>query len=231
MATYAAPMLIESHYPPGELETATAGRRLGAYVLDSLIGLVTLGLGWLIWFAIVAPRGQSPGKQILGLYIMRSDATRAGGGFTWVREFLVKGILFGGLIATVTLWIGWLLAALWLLWDRDRQCLWDKVTDTHVAYSPQGFIPMTANEMRMSGMEPPSMHPPMAATPTSTAAPAPPAQAAPSTPSMAQPSAEAAAPPSEAVAEQLRELKRLFEEDLITQQEYDERRARLVERL
>ena len=229
MAAYAPPMLVESHYQPGELETATAGRRLGAYVLDVVIFWLAIPiLGWLIWFAIVAPRGQSPGKQILGLYIMRNDATRAGGGFTWVREFLVKWLLFGVLIQGVTAGIGWLIAALWLLWDRDRQCLWDKVTDTHVAYSPQGFCPTTANEMRLSGMEPPSMVRPVPTGPPAVPPAAPPMpQAAPAAPT----APPASAGDGGAIAEQLRELKRLLDEELITQQEYDERRARLVEQL
>ena len=89
---------IESFYPPEELETATPGRRLGGFALDVLffvvLAILTLTIGWWIWFAIVARNGQSPGKQLLGMYIMCEDGSRAGGGYTWLREIVVKWLLF-----------------------------------------------------------------------------------------------------------------------------------------
>lgn len=123
-AAVAQARLIESYY---ELETASPGRRLGGYALDVLLTIVTLFIGWLIWFIIVAPRGQTPGKQLLGMYVMREDGSRAGGWYMWLREFVVKGLVFGVLIATITGGLAWVVAALWCLWDRERQCLWDKV--------------------------------------------------------------------------------------------------------
>lgn len=201
------PMLIESFYPAQELQSATAGRRLGAYALDLVITLLTLYIGWLIWFIIVAPRGQTPGKQLLGLYTMREDGTRAGGGYTWLRELVVKGLLFGLALSAISGGIVWLLAALWLLWDRNRQCLWDKVASTYIAYSPLGFRPMTKDELWVAGA---SLDPHAAA---------------------ATSSATSAAPKTADVAEQLRELKRLYDQDLITWDEYQQRRARLVDRL
>ena len=92
-----APRLIESYYSPDELRTATVLRRLGGSALDILffvLLLLTLTIGWWIWFAIVAPGGQSPGKQLLGMYIVREDSSRAGGGYTWLREIVVKWVLF-----------------------------------------------------------------------------------------------------------------------------------------
>lgn len=147
MAGIAEARLIESFYAPDQIVTAGAGRRLAGYVLDVVLQAVTLYIGWLIGAAIVAARGQTPGKQLLSMYVIREDGTRAGGAFTFfVREVVIKGILFT-IVATITLGVGWLLAALWCLWDRNRQCLWDKVGDTYVAYSSRGFRPLTADEM------------------------------------------------------------------------------------
>lgn len=81
---------------------------------------------------------------------MRADGTRAGGGYTWLREVLVKGVLFGGIISTI-FFPAWLVSAARCLWDKDRQCLWDKVTETYVAWSPQGYRPSTADELRRAG--------------------------------------------------------------------------------
>ena len=138
---------VESWYSGEELVTASSGRRLGGYALDAVIQILTLYIGWLIWAAIVAQRSQTPGKQLLSMYVMRDDGTRSGGAFMYfLRDGVVKGLLFS-LLGALTLGILWLLAALWCIWDRERQCLWDKVSGTYVAYSPRGIRPPTAREM------------------------------------------------------------------------------------
>jgi len=137
-------LFIEQSYPRGELETATQLRRLGAYALDLLIGTVTLYVGWLIWSLAVAQYGQTPGKQLTRLYVMRKDASRAGGWYTILRELLIKHLFFGAVsVAVLPLFT---IAGLWCTWDKERQTLWDKVVTTHVAYSPSGFRPLTAAE-------------------------------------------------------------------------------------
>jgi uncharacterized RDD family membrane protein YckC len=176
-----AAMLIESYYTPDKLVTASPARRLGGYALDVAFAILTLGIGWFVWFCIVAPRGQTPGKQLVGLYIMKADGTRAGGGYTWLREFVIKGLLFG-VLASITLSFVWWLAALWCLWDRERQCLWDKVANTYVAWSPMGYRPPTANELVIAGQPMPERAVPVL--------PAPPA---------AIPAPEASVPPPQEV--------------------------------
>ena len=205
--------LIESYYGADELETASPGRRLGGSLLDGFIVVFTLYIGWIVWFIIVASRGQTPGKQLLGMYIMREDGSRAGGGYTWLREWVVKGLLFG-LISAITLYIAWVVSAAWCLWDSERQCLWDKVTTTYVAHSPRGFHPLTANEMRQRGQMAPGL------APASTRAPELPA-------STAEPAPSAGGD----AAERLRELKSLLDEGVITEEQFEERRAGLVEEL
>ena len=133
---------------------ATRWSRLGAFALDYLIIWLTLGIGWLIWLAIVAPRGQSPGKSLLGLYIVRTNAEQAPTGHVWLREFgwdtalgfvaVVLLALLGAVASsvgeffilwfwlTVLFWAFSFFDAAWLLWDRDRQTLHDKVLGTLV---------------------------------------------------------------------------------------------------
>lgn len=131
-------------YPESHLEqnlsgyqTATPARRLGGNLLDGLIMLLTLLIGWLIWFLIVAPRGQTPGKSLVSTYVVRPDGSRAGGWYMWGREAGVKWILMG-LIDWVALGLAQLIGSLMILWDRDKQCLWDKIVSSYVAYSPNG---------------------------------------------------------------------------------------------
>lgn len=234
---------IESFYAPEQLQTATPGRRLGGWALDGLVAVVTLGVGWLIWFLIVAQRGQTPGKQMLGMYIMREDGSRAGGWYTILREVVVKGLfsLVIGVISGYTTGLGsllWLPAALWCTWDRERQCLWDKVAYTYVAYSPMGYRPATAAELRMQGEQPPAMSggaPPTPAPPSGLmdyphARPGPgedPLERDMSTEALADtPSTR-----DSSAADRLRDLQHLRNEGLITPEEYEERRAAILEDL
>lgn len=119
------------------LRTATPARRLGGSLLDGLLLPLTLFIGWLIWFIIVAPRGQTPGKSLVSTYVLRRDGTRAGGWLMWGREVGVKWFVIG-FIDVFLLGMAQLFAALWILWDRDNQCLWDKIVGSYVVYSPLG---------------------------------------------------------------------------------------------
>ncbi len=51
--------------PPGVMITSP-GARLGAFLLEFVLLIVTLGIGWLIWAAITAGNGQTPAEKVLG---------------------------------------------------------------------------------------------------------------------------------------------------------------------
>ncbi len=256
--------LVEGFYPPEQLQTASPVRRFAAAMWDATFFLVTLGFGWLIALLLLAPRGQTLGKQMVGLYVMREDGSRAGGSYTLLREVIVKGVLFGwglGLLAGMVGDIGvlsfitnaagslaevvgdisvlgfithvaesiasvhsllWLLAALWCVWDRDRQCLWDKVVSTHVAYSPTRWRPPTAAELRLRGKEPPSY----ARRASDRLSPGgfPDGPRAPDVPAVPTTAAERA-------TRRLRELQSLRNAGLITPEKYEEQRARIMDEL
>lgn len=146
--------LIEALYPGGELETATPGRRFGAWLLDGLLVFLTLGIGFLIWSLIAWQKGQTPAKQLLRVYVMREDGSRAGGWYMFLREALIKSVVVA-VITVVTAGLFGGLAAAWCLWDKERQCLWDKFGGSYVAFSPEGYRPLTRAEYRERGQEPP----------------------------------------------------------------------------
>ena len=60
------------------MEPATPLRRLGALLLDGLLFFLTLVVGYIIWWLIVLRRGQTPGKQLLGIRAVRRDGNPAG---------------------------------------------------------------------------------------------------------------------------------------------------------
>ena len=119
----------------GTAELATIGRRLGALVLDGVIGFFTLYIGWIIWSLIVYGRGQTPGKQLVGIYAARVDdpERRLSWSYMFLREFVLKSLLFG-FLGAATSGIVWVLDYLWALWDGSghRQTLHDKVIQSSV---------------------------------------------------------------------------------------------------
>ena len=111
-------------------------RRLGEYLLDGVLMVVTLGIGWVIWALIVFKDGQTPAKQLLGMRaVSLSTMQAANWGTTAIRE-VCRIVL--GYVAAYTV-IGWVLL-MWLLWDRDNQELWDKLMDTVVVNDPDNTL-------------------------------------------------------------------------------------------
>ncbi len=183
----------ETAYEGPDLELASQGRRLGAFVLDVVLFTVTLGIGWLIWLLVVGGRGQSPAKQILGMHVVRADGNRAGLGWMLLREIILKWAVFvvldqvlsladAGVAGVITL-VALALAALWCAWDANRQCLWDKAIQTYVVRVAE------------------------------------------------TPAGARAVSPAERAAENLETLEDLHARGLLTDEEYEERRAREQEQL
>ena len=90
--------------PPGVILSSSM-RRLGAHLLDGLLCFATCFIGWLVWSLIVYGRGQTPGKQLLGMRVaIMTTGTKAGWGRMFVREYLAKfliGVLLGWLVLSL----------------------------------------------------------------------------------------------------------------------------------
>ena len=69
---------------------ASAQHRLGGYLLDIGLALLTLGIGWLIWSLVAWRNGQTPAKQILKLRVVAEEnRTNATWGHMAIRQFLI----------------------------------------------------------------------------------------------------------------------------------------------
>ena len=110
---------------------ASAGARLGSYLLESVLAVVTLGIGWLIWSFIVWGKGTTPGHQILKQYVVNEES---GETFSWgrmaMREILVKQLLCG-LLAIFTFGIFFLVDSLMVTRD-DRKSIHDRISGSVV---------------------------------------------------------------------------------------------------
>ena len=115
---------------PPAVYAAGLGRRVGAWLLDIVLFFLTLVIGYLIWWLIVLGRGQTPGKQLLGIRVVRVDGTPSDWGWTFLREFGVKFFL-AGVIGSIVPFAG-IIDSLWAFWDKDRQAVHDKIMKTVV---------------------------------------------------------------------------------------------------
>jgi len=143
----------------GAHELAGFGGRAGAWLLDILFsvlpilvafgliaggteaagGLLLLaGLAWayLVYFPLTMARGgerngQTWGKQIVGVRVVRDSGQPFDFGSAALREIVLKGLALGIAGAVIPL-IPYLVNYLWPLWDDQNRALHDMVVNTHV---------------------------------------------------------------------------------------------------
>jgi len=110
---------------------ATPAVRLGSYLLDFLLLVVTLAIGWIIWSLIVWSKGTTPGHQVLRLYIVDEKSGKTA---TWghmaLRELVMKGIV-GSAASTITFGIYFIVDSLFVV-RSDRRTLHDLLSSTQV---------------------------------------------------------------------------------------------------
>ncbi len=124
---------------------ASRSQRLSGHILEMALFGLTLGLGWAFWFASTGHDGQTPAKRLLGMRVVDAEGRPANLRRMVARDVGLKVLFFmlldllllsmeveGGLNLALAGVGAWLVAALWCVWDGNRQCLWDKVTGTRV---------------------------------------------------------------------------------------------------
>lgn len=109
------------------MEIASPIRRLFANLLDAVLFLLTLIIGYIIWWLIVLGRGQTPGKQLLGIQAVKRNGGPSGWGTTFVRE-IVKYVAHSFVI-------GFFADAVLLLIDyEEHRSLSDRVAGTVIVH-------------------------------------------------------------------------------------------------
>jgi uncharacterized RDD family membrane protein YckC len=117
----------------------------GAFDEDSSVWAVigTSILYSLLWAALVllyAPllmmrqgerNGQTLGKQVVGIRVVRDNGQSMGFGWAALREVLLKNIAVG-VASSFLFLIPWFLNYFWPLWDDQNRALHDMVASTHV---------------------------------------------------------------------------------------------------
>jgi uncharacterized RDD family membrane protein YckC len=116
MVPFIAILIVSGVAGLGAASGSDAGAGLG--------GLLAIGLfiGYVVWALVLFARGTTPGKNMLGMFVMKEDGRRAGFGTMLIREWI------GKLISGFVLALGFL----WILFDRDNQGWHDKLVSTYV---------------------------------------------------------------------------------------------------
>src|SRR4051812_26525848 len=83
-------------YPPAPTaypaNVSSVGKRFGANLLDLLLTVVRLFIGWMIWDLIVWKDGQTPAKQLLKMRIIDGST---GQPITWGKSCLRNFVCYG----------------------------------------------------------------------------------------------------------------------------------------
>jgi uncharacterized RDD family membrane protein YckC len=122
------------NYGVPALQVSSKGKRFGALLLDGLLMLVTLFIGWIIWNIVLWGKGQSPAKKLLKMRVVMKDEHRhATRGDMALREIVGKWLL--GFVPLYTL-----VSGIVLLVDDGAQAVWDKIAKTVVVDDPDNHF-------------------------------------------------------------------------------------------
>lgn len=117
---------------PAGVMPASPWLRFGAYLLEGLLVIVTLFVGWMIWAAILAQRGQTPAKRLLKLRVIDAKKLVPVG---FAKMFWIRGIL-ADIVAQIAILCTLGVLVFLPFWDKRKQNLWDKVSSTYVVCDP-----------------------------------------------------------------------------------------------
>jgi uncharacterized RDD family membrane protein YckC len=100
--------------------------------------LVALGAAavWLLYAPLLMMRqgarnGQTLGKQMVGIRVVRDSGEPMGFGWAALREVVVKNLAVN-IASSIIPFIPWFLDYFWPLWDDENRALHDMVVSTHV---------------------------------------------------------------------------------------------------
>jgi uncharacterized RDD family membrane protein YckC len=102
-----------------------------ALVLFALVSVLAFTIVALLYAPLMMARtnGQTIGRQLTGIRVIRADGQPMTFGFAMLREVVVKALLVG-VASSLTFGLAWLLDILWPLWDEENRALHDFVVNT-----------------------------------------------------------------------------------------------------
>lgn len=140
-------MSVQIDSLPAGIKLSGVGKRFGAYLLEGLLIVVTLVIGYVVWSLIVWSKGTTPAKQLLHMKVIWTADRRPA---TWarmlLREFVGKWLIpgaLGAMLGLLTLGVGGILVGVisaCLIFGAQHQALWDKTAATLVVDDPDNLL-------------------------------------------------------------------------------------------
>jgi len=110
---------------------ASVQARLGSFLLDLGLMVVTLFIGWVIWNLYTWKTGQTPAKRLLNQVVVDANTGEV---FSWsrmaLREFAVKGAA-GNIVGGATNGISFVVDSLFVF-RQDRRTVHDLIVGSKV---------------------------------------------------------------------------------------------------
>jgi uncharacterized RDD family membrane protein YckC len=108
----------------------------GAWALSGILWALVSALVFLFYAPLLMMRegarnGQTLGKQMLGIRVVRDTGQPMGFGWAALREVVVKNLAVSVASAIIPI-IPWFLNYFWPLWDGENRALHDMACSTHV---------------------------------------------------------------------------------------------------
>jgi uncharacterized RDD family membrane protein YckC len=100
------------------------------FLFSTLIATAVALLYSPLW--MVRTNGQTLGKQLMGIRVIRPGGQQINFLYALLREVVVKTFLFAGLGGSLTFGLVWLLDCLWPLWDDENRALHDMIVNSRV---------------------------------------------------------------------------------------------------
>ena len=111
--------------------SADSDSGLVAYIVFALVSVLAFTVVAFLYAPLMMARtnGQTVGRQLTGIRVIRADGQPMTFGYAMLREVAVKALLVG-VASSFTFGIAWLLDVLWPLWDEENRALHDFVVNT-----------------------------------------------------------------------------------------------------
>ena len=107
---------------------ATAGARIGATLLDGLLILVTLGIGWVIWSVVLWKDATSPAKKMLRMRIVDANT----GAPASMQQMVMREVVGKWVVGSVSSGLATFASLVMLFVTPKRQAVWDYIGTTVV---------------------------------------------------------------------------------------------------
>ncbi len=109
-------------------------RRAAAHLVEVVIwGFIYaywyVAIAYVVWLVFALMRGQTPGKQLLGLVAVRSDGTR----FGWLRMLIRE--IFKQIYWVLTLGLGMIIDVMLLALSDESRTVADRVTGSTIVHT------------------------------------------------------------------------------------------------